>query len=169
MDKIGDLINRLATANPNSKEIIVQNSKYKREILKVLYEEGWIAGIQGVSPSGVSPSDKGKVNETIPALPIMPAGQKAEKQNFAYLSIFLKRPYIDASFLGDWKSLNVKVLRISKPGRRIYVNAKETKNLIQKITNLASTVVISTNQGVMTINKAVGLNLGGELLFKISL
>jgi len=137
MDKIGDLLNRLVTVNPNAKELVVPNSKYKRAILKVLYEEGWISGIT------------------------------EKQQNIKDLVIYLKRPYTDASNI-DWKSLNVKVSRISKPGRRIYHNAKDIQNLVFKVTNIASTVVISTNKGIMTINKAAELNLGGELLFKIS-
>lgn len=140
MDKIGDLLNRIATANQNTKSIIVQNSKYKREILKVLYEEGWIAGI-------MEKKDNVKVNKE--------------------LIVFLKRPYIDASNK-NWTNINLKVLRISKPGRRIYYTAKETKTLLLKVTNIASTILISTNKGVMTVNKAAELNLGGELLFKIS-
>lgn len=142
MDKIGDLLNRIATANQNAKTITVQNSKYKREILKVLYEEGWIAGITEKKDTSSS---------------------KCIKE----LIVFLKRPYIDASNK-SWTHINLKVLRISKPGRRIYYTAKETKTLLLKVTNIASTILISTNKGVMTVNKAAELNLGGELLFKIS-
>lgn len=141
MDKIGDLLNRIATANQSSKEIIVQNSKYKRQILKILYEEGWIAGVTEKKTS---------------------SGDIVKE-----LIVFLKRPYIDASNK-TWTKLNPKVSRISKPGRRIYYTAKENKRLVSKVTNIASTIVISTNQGVMTVNKAAELNLGGELLFKIS-
>lgn len=137
MDKIGDLLNRLVTVNPNAKEVIVSNSKYKKSILKILYEEGWI--------SGVTEKDS----------------------NIKDLIVYLKKPYVDGSNF-DWKSLNLKIIRISKPGRRIYVPAKDIQNLVFKVTNIASTVVISTNQGVMTINKAAKLNIGGELLFKIS-
>ena len=143
MDKIGDLLNRITTANQNAKAIVVQNSKYKREILKVLYEEGWIAGIM---------EKKDNLNS---------------KTCIKELIVFLKRPYIDASNK-NWTNINLKVLRISKPGRRIYYSAKETKNLLLKVTNIASTIIISTNKGVMTVNKAAELNLGGELLFKIS-
>lgn len=154
MDKIGDLLNRIATANQNAKSIIVQNSRYKREILKVLYEEGWIAGIMEKkdnvnSKSGMVEKEDGKA-----------CGIKE-------LIVFLKRPYVDASNK-NWTNINLKVLRISKPGRRIYYTAKETKNLLLKVTNIASTILISTNKGVMTVNKAAELNLGGELLFKIS-
>ena len=152
MDKIGDLLNRLTTANPNSIEICVPNSTYKRAILKVLFEEGWIAGI----------TEKTR-NSSLDVY------KTVNKKNILLkdLIIYLKRPYVDASNF-DWKGLNLKVLRISKPGRRIYYSAKETKKLVQKTTNIASTIVISTKKGVMTVQKAVDLNLGGELLFKIS-
>lgn len=144
MDKIGDLLNRIATANQNAKEIRVQNSKYKREILKVLYEEGWIAGI----------TEKVTLNSKS-----MPQAKE--------LIIFLKRPYIDASNK-NWTHLNPQVSRISKPGRRIYYTAKENKRLLLNVTNISNTIIISTNLGVMTVKKAAELNLGGELLFKIS-
>lgn len=180
MDKIGDLLNRIATANPNTKEIKVQNSKYKREILKVLYEEGWIAGI---TEKKVDFAENYKLND--------PSFLKLEADNQAFfestknriqengawkvkpekvvkeLIIFLKRPYIDASNT-RWINLNPKINRISKPGRRIYFTAKQNQKLLLKLTKISNTVVLSTSKGVMTIKKAVELNLGGELLFKIS-
>lgn len=143
MDKIGDLLNRIATANPHTKEVIVSNSKYKQAILKVLYEEGWIAGVTSHCTNPV-------------------AAQLSRN-----LVILLKKPYIDASNL-KWTSVNLKVSRISKPGRRLYAKAHELKKLIYKVTNLSCTIVVSTNKGVMTLKKAVDLNIGGELLFKLS-
>ena len=144
MDKIGDLLNRIATANPNAKEIKVPNSKQKRAILKVLYEEGWIAG---VTEDKQGESSQALVKELI---------------------VFLKRPYIDASNK-NWTTFNPKISRISKPGRRIYSSAKLNEKLLASVSNLASTIVISTSQGIMPLNQAVERNLGGELLFKISM
>jgi len=177
MDKIGDLINRIATANKNAKEICVQNSKYKREILKVLYDEGWIAGITEVKyvsscvTKGSDVSQKHSRNNTFGFV----AGIQKEVNVFHGLTsglpkgliVYLKRAYIDASNT-SWVNINPKVLRISKPGRRMYCTARELEKLKLTITNIASTVVVSTSKGVMTINKAVELNLGGEVLFKIS-
>lgn len=164
MDKIGDLLNRLVTVNPNAKELVVPNSKYKREILKILFEEGWIAGITEKDHQRScerSSLPKGREAE------IDSNNQKQKAQIYRSLVVYLKRPYVDASNV-NWNSVNLKVTRISKPGRRIYCTAKELKKINYKLTNIASTLIISTNKGVMTVTKAVSLNVGGELLFKIS-
>ena len=56
---------------------------------------------------------------------------------------------------------NIK--QISKPGKRIYI---KNKWLYQnKTPNL---YVISTNEGFVTQNQALQLNLGGELICKIN-
>lgn len=53
--------------------------------------------------------------------------------------------------------------RISKPGRRIYVNARE----IPRIKNGLGIAVLSTSRGIMTDKMARKLNIGGELLFTV--
>jgi small subunit ribosomal protein S8 len=53
--------------------------------------------------------------------------------------------------------------QFSKPGKRVYVNNRWLyKNKTHHL------YVISTNQGIMTQNQAIKLNLGGELICKIS-
>jgi len=56
----------------------------------------------------------------------------------------------------------VEVKRISKPGRRVYVRAKD----ISKMRGLG-TVIISTPAGLMSHRQAQAKNLGGEVLCKI--
>ena len=58
------------------------------------------------------------------------------------------------------KSVISKIKRISKPGLRIYTNAK---NLPRVLDNLGI-AIISTSQGVMTNLKAKKLGIGGEIL-----
>jgi len=53
--------------------------------------------------------------------------------------------------------------RISKPGQRIYVPKKE----LYRISKERGTVILSTSQGIMTINEARKKNTGGEVLFII--
>lgn len=53
--------------------------------------------------------------------------------------------------------------RISKPGRRIYVNARE----IPRVKNGLGIAVLSTSRGIMTDKMARKLNIGGELLFTV--
>lgn len=53
--------------------------------------------------------------------------------------------------------------RISKPGRRIYVNSDE----IPRVKNGLGIAVLSTSAGIMTDKMARKLNIGGELLFTV--
>ena len=54
--------------------------------------------------------------------------------------------------------------RISKPGRRIYVSAEELKPIMNNI----GIWILSTSKGVITNKAAKKLNVGGEVLCKIS-
>ncbi len=56
-----------------------------------------------------------------------------------------------------------EISRISKPGRRMYVPAKE----IPRVKKGRGLVIISTSHGLMTGDKARSKNLGGELICKI--
>ena len=54
---------------------------------------------------------------------------------------------------------------ISKPSLRVYVPAK---NIFKIASGRDSKVILSTNKGIMTANKARKEKLGGEVLFSIS-
>lgn len=56
-----------------------------------------------------------------------------------------------------------EIVRMSKPGRRHYVNAKE----IPVVKRGRGVVIISTSQGVMTGKQAREKHVGGELICKI--
>lgn len=56
--------------------------------------------------------------------------------------------------------------RISKPGRKIYSNAKE---LAKEINKKAGFDVISTSKGVMTGREALKKNLGGEIICHVTM
>ncbi len=53
--------------------------------------------------------------------------------------------------------------RISKPGRRIYVGAKE----IPRVQNGLGICIVSTSKGVLEGEQARRLNVGGELICQI--
>ena len=57
-----------------------------------------------------------------------------------------------------------KLERISKPGLRIYDNKKK---ISKKVRNFMI-FILSTSKGIMTDQKAKFLNIGGEILCKIS-
>ena len=50
--------------------------------------------------------------------------------------------------------------RVSKPGRRVYVGAKE----IPRVLNGMGVAIVSTSQGMMTDRESRKRNLGGEVL-----
>lgn len=56
-----------------------------------------------------------------------------------------------------------EIVRMSKPGRRVYVGANE----IPRVKNGRGMVLISTSKGVISGNEAVKQRLGGELLLKV--
>lgn len=58
---------------------------------------------------------------------------------------------------------NFNLIRISKPGRRVYVSSKD----IPMVLRGRGIVIVSTSHGLMTGQQAKKQNLGGELICKI--
>ena len=58
------------------------------------------------------------------------------------------------------KSVISEIKRISKPGLRVYTNAKE----LPKVLDNLGIAIMSTSKGVMTNLKAKELGIGGEVL-----
>lgn len=56
-----------------------------------------------------------------------------------------------------------EIVRLSKPGRRYYVNAKE----IPVVKRGRGVVIVSTSKGLMTGDRAKTENIGGELICKV--
>ncbi|MEO6513416.1 MAG: 30S ribosomal protein S8 [Candidatus Saccharimonadales bacterium] len=56
-----------------------------------------------------------------------------------------------------------EIVRLSKPGRRYYVNAKE----IPVVKRGRGIVIVSTSKGMMTGDKAKTEHVGGELICKV--
>jgi small subunit ribosomal protein S8 len=56
-----------------------------------------------------------------------------------------------------------EIVRVSKPGRRYYVNSKE----IPVVKRGRGVVIISTSKGLMTGDRAKSEHIGGELICKI--
>ena len=55
------------------------------------------------------------------------------------------------------------IVRISRPGRRIYSRAQS----ITKINNGLGISIVSTSKGVMTDSEARKQNIGGEIICKV--
>lgn len=56
-----------------------------------------------------------------------------------------------------------EIVRMSKPGRRHYVNAKE----IPTVKRGRGVVIVSTSKGLMTGDRAKAESIGGELICKV--
>ena len=76
------------------------------------------------------------------------------ENSFEYLLISLK-------YKGKLREPVIcKMKRVSKPGLRVYANAKQ----LPKVLDNLGIAIISTSQGVMTNLKARELGIGGEVL-----
>lgn len=56
-----------------------------------------------------------------------------------------------------------EIVRVSKPGRRYYVNSKE----IPVVKRGRGVVIVSTSKGLMTGDRAKAEKIGGELICKV--
>lgn len=56
-----------------------------------------------------------------------------------------------------------EIMRISKPSRRVYVNARDVK----PVYNGLGTAILSTSRGILTDKQARKENVGGEVLCSI--
>ncbi len=74
------------------------------------------------------------------------------------------KPVLRVKLRGSGKSRSItQITRISKPGRRQYVGAKE----IPRVLGGMGISVVSTPRGVMAGHQAKKQNLGGELLLTV--
>jgi len=74
------------------------------------------------------------------------------------------KPTLRITLRGSGKSRSItQITRISKPGRRQYVGAKE----IPRVLGGMGISVVSTPRGVMAGHQAKKQNLGGELLLTV--
>lgn len=102
----------------------------------------------------------------------------ASKMKMEILSILKKRGYISdfKEIKNQFKEIEIslkyekdgrtpiitEVIRVSKPGRRIYTKKDEIPRILQG----KGLVVISTSSGIMSGDEAKKKGLGGEILFK---
>jgi small subunit ribosomal protein S8 len=83
---------------------------------------------------------------------LLPAGDKAGQ------TIQIRLKYTD-----DRRSAISGLRRVSRPGRRTYVDAKQ----IPRVLGGMGTSIVSTSQGVMTGHDARAAGIGGEVLAQV--
>nr|YP_010118047.1 ribosomal protein S8 [Phytophthora fallax]QPN54097.1 ribosomal protein S8 [Phytophthora fallax] len=99
--------------------------------------------------------------------------QQKSKQSINILNILVKEGFIKSYKINSKNQLDIylkykknkavltKIKRLSKPGKRLYIN---NKDLYKKKMGF---YIISTSIGILTDLQAKKLNVGGELICKI--
>nr|YP_009233124.1 ribosomal protein S8 [Phytophthora polonica]AMB20929.1 ribosomal protein S8 [Phytophthora polonica] len=99
--------------------------------------------------------------------------QQKSKQSINILNILVKEGFIKSYKINSKNQLDIylkyknnkavitEIKRLSKPGKRLYIN---NKNLYKKKTGF---YILSTSTGILTDLQAKKLNVGGELICKI--
>ncbi len=137
IDPIADMLTRIRNASLVKKEeIFLPMSKIKLNIAKILEKEGFVSSVNIVS-----------------------AGQDLQKNKtakFDQIRIVLK-------YEANGQPRVSLLKRISKPGRRVYVN----KDNIGRVLNGFGISIISTSKGIMTGREAQKQKIGGEIICEI--
>ena len=134
-DPIADMLTRIRNAvTARHARVEMPASKLKSEIAKILQDEGYIAGFKMVETPAERP------------------GKSARQQ----MRMFLKYgPAGEKAISG--------IERVSRPGRRIYVN-RET---VPPVLGGLGVCILTTSRGVMTGRAAQQAGVGGEILCNV--
>jgi small subunit ribosomal protein S8 len=127
-DPVSDFLTRLRNAAQAQHEnVVMPSSKLKRELARILTEQGYIMGYDVSPPTAGNPGER--------------------------ITVTLK--YTD-----DRKPVISGLRRISRPGRRTYVDHAH----IPRVQGGMGTAIISTSSGVMTGHEARISGVGGEVV-----
>ena len=141
-DSIADMLTRIRNANRiESPAVDIPSTKVKITIAQVLKEEGFITDFQ------VGKVIKAEDGRTTFQTEVEPTDPKR------VLRVYLK-------YGPDGERVIRKIMRVSKPGRRLYLGYKDIRPILQGM----GISVVSTSRGVMSDRKARAERLGGELL-----
>lgn len=137
IDPIADMLTRIRNASLVKKaDVILPMSRVKFNIAQILEKEGFIS-------SAV----------------VIPGGKELKKNKtskFDQIRLVLK-------YDKDGNSRVSSLKRISKPGRRVYVDRAN----INQVLNGFGISIISTSKGIMTGKQARRENVGGEFICEI--
>lgn len=84
-------------------------------------------------------------------------GYKASEENRK------KTLRINLRYAPDHEPALTNLVRVSKPGRRVYSSCKDVPSVLGGLGHS----ILSTPQGVMTARRARKINVGGEILFEV--
>jgi small subunit ribosomal protein S8 len=130
-DPVADFLTRIRNGIMAAHEtVIIPSSGLKRELARILLEQGYIAGFDE------QPAADGRAGD---------------------------RLIIDLKYTEDRTSVISGLRRVSRPGRRTYVDAKH----VPKVLGGMGTAIMSTSQGVMTGHDARRAGVGGEVVAEV--
>jgi small subunit ribosomal protein S8 len=137
-DTTADLLTRIRNAiNASHETVVVPASRLSREIARILVEQGYIEGFDAEPPDPR-------------------AGRGSPRAAAEHLRI-------DLRYTAERRSVISGLRRVSRPGRRVYVDARH----IPKIQGGMGTTIISTSRGVMTGHDARREGVGGEVVAEV--
>ena len=130
-DPIADFLTRVRNGiTAAHEEVAIPSSKLKREMARILKEQGYIRDYAVEAPT---PDHPGEI-----------------------IRVSLK-------YTEERRSAISGLRRVSRPGRRTYVDAKH----IPKVLGGMGTTILSTSHGVMTGHEARAAGVGGEVVAHI--
>jgi len=137
-DPIADMLTRIRNANRALHEHAeMPSSSLKREIARLLKEEGYIQDFRVVSADERNQSEEDK------------------KKHRAYDTLV-----IDLKYGRSRERVITDLKRVSKPGRRVYAR----KDRLPRVLGGMGTAILSTSRGVVTSRTAEAEGIGGEVL-----
>ena len=137
-DPIGDMLTRIRNGNTALHEsVTMPTSGMKREIARILKEEGYITDFSVVSSEDLN------------------ARQEDKKKHVPYDTLTIELKY---GRNRDRVLTNLK--RISKPGRRVYAR----KDRLPRVLGGMGTAILSTSGGLITSKTAEERGVGGEVI-----
>ena len=142
-DPIADFLTRIRNGIMAAhEEVEIPASRLKREMARILLEQGYIAGFQEV-PAGPRPGE---------------ADGERRRRETGGDKLLVRLKYTE-----DRTSVISGLRRVSRPGRRTYVDAKH----IPKVLGGMGTAILYTSQGVMTGHEARRAGVGGEVVAEV--
>lgn len=134
---VSDFVVRLKNAiRANHSYVKMANTKLIRSLANILLAEGFLEGISYEDVSSMS-------------------SNQSLNQNSYTINLHLR-------YVGK-KNAITEVSVVSKPGKRIYSNARKLPRVLGGL----GSFLVTTSKGIMTDKKARSLNIGGEVLLSI--
>ena len=137
-DPIADMLTRIRNANKALQETVeMPSSRQKREIARLLKEEGYIRDFHVVTAEDHN------------------AGEPDKKKHRAYDTLV-----IDLKYGRSRERVITDLKRVSKPGRRVYAR----KDRLPRVLGGMGTAILSTSNGLITSRSAEEQGVGGEVV-----